>query len=195
MPLPPRRDQPPVFWRPLTAAARRRLPAPVRPWLCDTGSLTQRLRSACGPESFSVRLIAQHWQSASAGDAKWLGIPMRAPLIERQVQLMCGQQPLVYARSLIPLAALHGSYTELGSMGQRPLGEKLFADPVMIRGEVLWSWLPRGSHLYHTALGGCTARPPRLYGRSSLFSGAAAPVLVSEYFLPNLPPFPRMNRD
>lgn len=189
MPLPPRRDQLPAPWQALTPGARRRLPAPIRPWLTDTGSLTQRLRSACG-DRFSVNVIAQHWQSASAADAIRLQVPRRSPLIERQVQLMCGGQPLVYARSLIPLAALHGCYTELGSMGQRPLGEKLFADPMMIRGEMLWSWLPRGSHLYHLALRGCEARPPKLYGRCSLFSGAPAPVLVSEYFLPGLPPFP-----
>ena len=189
MPAPRRRQNPPRRWRPLTPLARRRLPSRVRPWLVDGGSLTRQLRCACG-DGFAVRLLAQHWRFADESEARRLGIAARSRLIEREVQLTCRGRPLVYARSLIPLAALRGSHRELGAMGERPLGEKLFADPQMRRGSVHWRWLARGEARYRRALQGLTTRPPRLYGRCSLFHGAAAPVLVAEYFLPGLPRFP-----
>jgi len=189
--LPPsrRRDSPQRRWRPLTPLARRRLPSGLRPWLVDGGSLTRHLRNACG-DGFAVHLLAQRWRAADDGEARWLGIAARSRLIEREVQLCCHGRPLVYARSLIPLAALYGGHRELGAMGERPLGEKLFADPQMRRGAVHWHWLARGEMRYRIALQGLAARPPRLYGRCSLFYGAPAPVLVSEYFLPGLPRFP-----
>ena len=179
-------------WMPLNRLWALRIPTPVRRWLVDRDSLTRQVTRACGGE-FRVQVLQQSWQRPLTDDAAVLGISRSQPVIVREVQLMCDKTPWVYARSVIPRMALHGHYASLGQMGDRPLGEKLFADPIMIRGDVAFTTLQRGTELYQHAMSGVDARPRRVFGRRSLFTGARAPVLVTEFFLPTIGAFPSAN--
>lgn len=165
------------------------IPSSIREWLTDRDSLTRQVKRAC-TSNFRVKVLQQSWRRAGRHEVGLLGISPGDPVIAREVQLLCGDTPWVFARSLIPRAALQGHYAVLGQMGDRPLGEKLFADPIMVRGDVQFTSLPRGSLRYQHALQGVDERPAQIFGRRSLFTGARAPVLVMEFFLPTIGEFP-----
>ncbi len=176
-------------WHTLNGHSARRLPENIRCWLGDRDSLTRQVKRACDGD-FRVQVLQQCWTRAHRDEARVLGISAYQRVISREVHLLCGGVPWVYARSLIPRVTLTGHYAVLGQMEDRPLGEKLFADPIMKRGDVTFSWLVRGSHDYSIALTGLHSRPSRIYGRRSLFSGSRAPVMVMEFFLPGIGVFP-----
>ena len=66
-------------------------------------------------------------------------------------------------------------------MGNRPLGAMLFADRTMLREEVQVAILP----VSHDA-NRYTQADESVWGRRSVFRVAGKPLLVSEYFLPEL---------
>lgn len=102
----------------------------------------------------------------------------------RQVCLLCGSQPLVYARTVIPFPTLRGPVKRLAHLGSRPLGEVLFADKSMRRAPMQVARLLAGHAVYRLALEAVSCVPEELWGRRSLFYLGGKPLLVSEIFLP-----------
>lgn len=178
----------PSLWLSLDTRLICTLPSKVRPWLRDVGSLTKHVKRL-SDLPFSVRLLGQQQLVTDYHTMMLLGLKRRDTVIVREVQLMSGDTPWVYARSLIPTRALNPGFEELGRMGQRPLGEKLFTDPEMQRGKIELTRLHRVDALYYRALTSVAARPQTICGRRSLFYGAARPIMVSEFFLPDLVQF------
>ena len=172
------------------AVHRRRLPAGVRDWVLDRASLTARLRTLCA-ERFAVRLLRQGWASPYPGERLVLGMRRGDVALLREVHLLCGDQVLVYARTLIPRSTLRGRCRRLARLGTRPLGEVLFADPTMRRDGLEVAALTRGSALYRLALRGLNVHPHAIWGRRSVFRVEGMPLLVNEIFLPGIGPFPR----
>ncbi len=171
-------------WKPLTDENRKKIPKELRSWLIDTGSLTQKLRSACN--AFSVHLIKQTQRTAKPHEATLLELSKGDQLIDREVQLYCNTTPVVYARSLIPLKAISDRFSDLDSMGERPLGEKIFSDPQLSRSPIEWSQLTADHPLFQHAIDNVSSTPENIFGRRSLFYGAAKPILISEFFLPEI---------
>ena len=134
----------------------------------------------CG-EDFSVRVISQHWQKLNAEEASAMSLkPVRSALV-RQVLLCCGDQSLVYARTVIPATTVQGAQRRYANMGSRPLGAMLFADRTMRREDVQVAILPASHEINQFS----KANEP-VWGRRSVFRVAGKPLLVSEYFLPDL---------
>ena len=154
-------------------------------WLCDQGSLTRRLVELCG-DRFSVRVLSQQWAKAGIDEARLLKIPPRQKVLLRQVQLLCEQQVLVYARSIIPLSTLRGPNRRLKHLGSKPLGGYLFADPSLQRQQQQLATISRNNPLFATALCDSSQDCPRIWGRRSLFTLSGKSLLVSEFFLPEL---------
>lgn len=162
-------------------------PAGVRGWLRDAGSLTQRLRTACGGV-FSVHVRRQAWSRGYPGEASLLGIkPYRIALV-REVELRCDGAAWVFARTFIPVSSLRGPARRLKMLGNRPLGAVLFADPGVTRGKTQFVYLTPGQPLFESAVAGLPIRPGGLWGRRTLFNLAGKPLLVNEIFLPGIPP-------
>jgi len=151
----------------------------------DEGSLTQRLKTFC-PEQFSVVVLAEEWGKPDHSEAKLLGIPMAQKVLLRQVHLKCGDQLCVYARSVIPLSTLQGKHQRLQYLGNKPLGEYLFANPTLKRSKIEWSKLTKSSSLYNIAMTDQPETGEPVWGRRSLFQIDAKSLLVSEFFLPVL---------
>lgn len=180
------RDNP--RWFPLHRHIHQAVPARVLPWLSDASSLTARILEHCdGP--FRVELIRQWRGKPMAGEASFLGIkPGRVALI-REVRLRCAERPWVYARSVMPLDTLHGPGRKLGNLGVKPLGAVLFADRRIKRDRVELARVRPGDLIYEHALGADPCEVDELWGRRSLFRVQQAPLLVSEWFLPQIPVF------
>ncbi|WP_163836009.1 chorismate--pyruvate lyase family protein [Spartinivicinus ruber] len=100
------------------------IPSPWQNWLTFTGSLSQRLQDTF--ESLSVKLISQCWQPALPSEQKLLGIPKQQSAFIREVILYANQQPVVYARTVIPAFTGLLSCQPLLSLDTEPLGRLLF---------------------------------------------------------------------
>ncbi|MCW8943224.1 MAG: chorismate lyase [Sedimenticola sp.] len=154
-------------------------------WLCDRGSLTARLKSA-STDSFRVHVLYQGWGRPLESERRLLGMRRGGIAIVREVELICDGIPWVFARTLIPVRSLTGATRRLAHLGDRPLGEVLFADPTMERGVTEMAQLLPGHHLFSTAtqhLSGARV----VWGRRTLFHLARKPLLVNELFLPDIP--------
>ncbi len=152
----------------------------VLSWLFDTSSLTARLIERCA-DDFSVRVISQKWQKLDSGEASAMGLNNVHSALVRQVLLCCDGQPLVYARTVIPSTTIKGAQRRYANMGNRPLGAMLFADRTMRREAVEVGFLPAD----HAANQYTNFDQP-IWGRRSVFRVSNRPLLVSEYFLPEL---------
>lgn len=164
---------------------KNRLDDGVLSWLSDQGSLTKRLKAHC-PDQFSVKVLDETWVRPDPSEARLLAIPMTQRVLLRQVHLMCGDQLCVYARSVIPQTTLSGKHGRLRFLGNKPLGEYLFANPTLERKRVEWTRLTSRSNLYRIAMPDADQARRDIWGRRSLFRIDAKPLLVSEFFLPVL---------
>ena len=150
------------------------------PWLFDTSSLTARMICLCDGK-FSVKVISQRWQKIGADESAVMLLRGTSSALVRKVVLCCDKQPLVYARTVIPASTIQGAKRRYANMGNRPLGAMLFADRTMRREVVQVAKLPAGNEIYRY-----TKSQEEIWGRRSVFRVAEKPILVSEYFLPEL---------
>jgi chorismate--pyruvate lyase len=120
-------------------------------------------------------------------EVRVLGMQHGEMAIVRQVLLLCGGNPWVYARTVIPVTSLRGKLQRLAGLGTRPLGGVLFADPGMRRGIVELAEILPGQAVYAAATGHMRQRPAAIWGRRSVFWISGKPLLVSEILLPDFP--------
>jgi chorismate--pyruvate lyase len=134
-----------------------------------------------------VRLLSQSWDRPFQDEARILGMKDGSRALIRQVQLLCGEQAWVYARTVMPVSSLRGRLQRLAHLGTRPLGGMLFADPGMQRGGVELARLCTGQTMHAAATFHMTSPPAEIWGRRTVFRLAGKPLLVSEIFLPEFP--------
>ena len=181
--LPNHRSEP--HWHPAGRYRQGVVPAAVLPWLVDRGSLTARMRRACAAP-FRVRVIHQGRGRPHLEEARALGVKPGESALVREVQLLCGGVPWIFARTVIPNSTLAGPQRRLAHLGERPLGEFLFRHQRMRRGELELARLTTRNGLYHEAVEGLEQPPAEVWGRRSLFYLDHRPLLVAEFFLPTL---------
>jgi len=165
------------------AAAR---PA-VRSWIEEPGSLTARLRNACGAR-FGVTVLRQDWRRPFPGESRILGLRRGQGALVREVVLHCEGRPVILARSVIPRATLRGTHRRLARLGNRPLGEWLFSHPGLVR---LGLDVARvDEDRWRPALVGEIGLRAAIWGRRSVYEIAEGRVLVCEFFLPAIATLP-----
>jgi len=167
------RDQ---IWRAAPVAA-----GALRLWLTDRGSLTARLQRHAGP--IKVRVLFQGLRRVNRDEAFLFASPTARVLV-REVLLLRGTTPLVFAHTVLAPDALRGAWRSIAGLGTRPLGAALFADPRIARFPLRQKKLPRTHPLYRRAAAQLKTRPPSLWARRSIFAAGKSPILVSEVFLP-----------
>lgn len=171
-------------WRPARHYLRGAVAATLWDWLLDATSLTRRLQLGCG-DQFRVQVLQQNWGLPLASERQALGIRQGGRAVIREVRLMCGDVPWVFARTVIPVRSLLGPQRRLAHLGSKPLGAALFADPKLRRGEVEITRIGPGEKLFECAVAEAIS-PEVIWGRRSLFWLRGKPLLVSEFFLPAL---------
>ena len=139
------------------------IPEHVLDWLLDNQSLTAKLRNKYS--DFCVNITSQEESKPYECELNLLDINKVQTFIVREVELIGYGQPVVFARSVIP----KNTDTEtILAIGSKPLGEILFNDPTIARGE-----LEVGSF-------------KNIWARRSTFTIAETKLLVSEIFLEEL---------
>ncbi|MDH4275996.1 MAG: chorismate lyase [Gammaproteobacteria bacterium] len=165
------------YWRNGASIEHCAIPAALRSWLLERGSLTRKLRAHCAGR-VSVRVTAHAWGRITRAERQALDMDLRVRGFVRQVELSCADRVVIFARTVLPPATV-AARRHLTRLGNRALGDVLFADRRVQRGAVRVARLPQGIPV--TWPTGTIEGP--LWGRRSLFMSGAAPLLVSEYFL------------
>jgi chorismate--pyruvate lyase len=155
---------------------------PLRNWLLDNTSLTQRLRKHCKTE-FKVKLLEQNWQYPLAKEIRLLKLSLKEYVRIRHVYLYCQDKPCVFAKTLIPQSTLSGKYRRLARLGTLPLGTILFAHNSLQRSELQIARLQPRDDLYQLAIANLENPPPFLWARRSIFYLDNKSLLVYEVFL------------
>lgn len=158
-------------WLALSPMPKSLLDAPWREWLLHTGSLTEKLKQYA-PGSFQLTVLSERQLRPSISEARTLGISPQSRVQIREVVMSLKGQRVVYARTVIPMSTLTGFERQLRSLNNKPLGEFLFSHPNMKR---------HGIEIKSGLLNDET-----VWGRRSIFTLSDKPLLVSEFFLPDL---------
>jgi len=145
-----------LIWEDLTNTSN--VPKSVLGWLDDKQSLTAKLKQKF--DDFSVNVLSQIQTIPHNNENEVLNFEGKSVI--REVQLLGNHQVVVFARSVIPVTNDTQAILEIGS---KPLGEVLFNDPDIKRGQL---------QITHT---GST------WGRRSIFTIGTTKLLVSEFFL------------
>ncbi|MGQ0658403.1 MAG: chorismate--pyruvate lyase family protein [Chromatiales bacterium] len=154
----------------------------LRSLLLERGSLTRRLVTLAEGR-FRVRVDREQWRTPNAEEARVLGLRSRRGIWIREVTLLCARTPMVYARSVIPAAALRGRFRRLTRLGERPLGEFLFTDKAVARGRLQLLRITRHHSLYGGARRRAGCATAEFWGRRSLYYIGSTTLLVAEIFL------------
>jgi len=154
----------------------------VKDWLFDAGSLTARIIDNCDDE-FSVKVLSVKSATPTPDEVQALKLKPRSQAIVREVLLLCGNQPMVYARTIIPVSSMRGALRGIVKLGNKSLGAVLFADKKMQRKPMEITTLS-AAHKCHVWTG-CQNKEA-IWGRRSVFILKNKELLVSEFFLPDL---------
>jgi chorismate--pyruvate lyase len=169
------------------------LSSTLKQWLFDPSSLTKKLINYSAGQ-LRVEVIDQHIRRARFSEYSALKLKHHQYVVVREVILYGQETALVYARTIMPLSTLKGSLRRLYYLGNRPLGNALFADPSMRRGELEVApierhYLPQRILIAQSQkLESAHQNNARDYcwGRRSIFFLKNKPLLVCEIFLPAL---------
>jgi len=155
-----------------------------RPWLTDHGSLTQRLQARC--DAFRVLRLNQAVGQPFPDEAPPLKLRRHQCAMIREVLLLCGDTPLIFAHTVIPLNGQRGPWQALAGLGNRSLGATLFADPRIERFPLEYRRLDQHHPLFLAASRHLYSPVAMLWARRSLFALEHKPIQVTEVFLPSV---------
>ncbi len=158
--------------------------AHYRHYLVDKGSLTARLQARYA--DFQVKPVFQKRARANNDEANLLKLNAFATVNVRDVLLMGGSRPVVYAHSILPYSSLRGAWAKLGRLGNKPLGATLFSNPRVKRTPFSYKKLTANHALYQQVTKQIEQTSPYLWARRSIFSLNCANILVTEIFLPSI---------
>lgn len=172
---------PPSFpretWK--SALLRHQVPAILYPLITHDGSLTAALKTLF--HDFGVRVLFQGFRRANRDESDLLGIRQGEYAWVREVLLLSGEEPLVFAHTALSRRHLRGPWNLLRRQGNRPLGETLFSSRHIARSSLHFRKL-RGNHVLARWN---SASFRSLPARRSLFRQHGADLLVTEVFLPS----------
>ncbi|MFM6961379.1 MAG: chorismate--pyruvate lyase family protein [Polynucleobacter victoriensis] len=154
-------------WVNLDHVALHAVPQIWQDWLSDAGSLTQLIANKT-QSPVSVEVLSDRNQNLLNDEALLFNQPLNHCRI-REVYLCVNDLPVVFARSILPTSSSTGINRDVLQLGSKPLGEVLFKKgkaPILLR--------------QITELSGLG------WGRRSLYQLRGHPILISEFFLPEL---------
>jgi chorismate--pyruvate lyase len=160
-------------------------PAPgMRAWLTAGGSLTAQL--VAHSRAFRVQRLHQRSALCLPDEAQAIGMRRPGRVWEREVLLRCDERAVVFAHTVVPLSASAADWPLFGALGERSLGNILFYDPLVRRGELEFARLRAGHPLARRARAalGDWHDHSIYYARRCLYRRHQGTLLVTEVFLP-----------
>jgi chorismate--pyruvate lyase len=154
-------------------------------WLLHTGSLTERLQALTN--KFEVKVLGQATIDADPSEQVTLPDYHKHQWQIREVILYGDGKPWVFARSVLPE---HLCKTTWATLGNQPLGQRIFNDNKFVRSEFVITQLDSNPIAGIDMLSPSPINPNiQLWGRRSAFKIEGWNLLVAEVFLPDCPSY------
>lgn len=174
-------------WSPTTKAD-----ANLRPWLEIESSLSTAIARQCPSDApFRVTPLYEGTQRPLRDEASVIGSPLQKRVYARDVLLLSGTTPLVYAHTVLLREHLRHPWHHLVRIGTRPLGSLLFAHPAIHPGKLHYRRLDARHPLWHRASAYVKTSAAQLWARRALFTLQGHSLLVTEVFLPGIQRLPQ----
>jgi chorismate lyase len=174
-----------VHWQTLAFST---FPAPddgLAGWLLEPHSFMQRLSQA-GAMQAAVKVLRQQWQFPTRQEAAALGLQSRRFALAREVIIASGENPWMFARTVIPQATLTGREQLLARLKSRALGTMLFNNPKVWRSEFEFAVIKKTDKEFAKIWQQCSLHAAELWARRSLFYLPEKKLLLTEVFFPTL---------
>jgi chorismate--pyruvate lyase len=169
------------LWQENRPGLRHKLPLAVQSWAYESGSLTQRLRDRYG-NAVAVKVLLQRWCTPFLSERRLMGLPEQRYHLVREVLLHVDGTPLILARTIIPDSTIKAVNNKLAHLGNRPLGEIIFAYPKLERVAMDVSLVKPSTWTDSVLVE--TDIQQALWGRRTVYGITHHQMLVSEFFLP-----------
>lgn len=171
------------MWREHRQGHQYHLPDDVHSWVYEPGSLTKRLREYYG-NGISVDLLFHQWRTPYLSECRQLHLPLYRYALTREVMLHIQGKPLLLARTIIPDETIKVAHRNLSHLGTRPLGEVIFSYPDLERIAMDLTLIKPITWTRQVRLK--AAIQQSLWGRRTIYAIHQRPMLVSEFFLPEI---------
>ena len=136
-------------------------------WLNEGGSITSRIKSF---SNFKLKLLKD-----GPGEVDIIEDDLIISNYEenniREVILLSDEEPLIYAKSIIPLETIKLGLNILGNLKENPLGDILFSNPEIKKKYMLFARFQSKEEIF--------------YGRKGIYTVKGYPFSVCEIFLIN----------
>ena len=136
-------------------------------WLNEAGSITTRIKSF---SNFKLKLLKD-----GPGEVDIIEDDLIISNYEenniREVILLSNEEPLIYAKSIIPLETIKLGLNILGNLKENPLGDILFSNPEIKKKYMLFARFQSKEEIF--------------YGRKGIYTVKGYPFSVCEIFLIN----------
>ena len=136
-------------------------------WLNESGSITSRIKSF---SDFKLKLLRDSPGEVDAAVDDLIISNYKENNI-REVLLYSDEEPLIYAKSIIPLETIRLGLGVLGNLKENPLGDILFSNPEIKKEYMLFSKFELNKKIF--------------YGRKGIYTVKGFPFSVCEIFLIN----------
>ena len=136
-------------------------------WLNESGSITSRIKSF---SDFKLKLLRDSPGVVDAAVDDLIISNYKENNI-REVLLYSDEEPLIYAKSIIPLETIRLGLGVLGNLKENPLGDILFSNPEIKKEYMLFSKFELNKKIF--------------YGRKGIYTVRGFPFSVCEIFLIN----------
>ena len=163
--------------------SRLNIPDNAASWIFEAGSITQRLRNYYGP-GVRVQVLKNDWHRPFISESHLLKSPHAKYSLIREVLLSVDNTPLVLARTIIPERTIKSAQHNLSHLGSRPLGEVIFSYPKLERLALEISHTSKQA--WKAEIQKATHIQQDLWGRRTVYAIHHHPLLVSEFFLPEI---------
>ena len=136
-------------------------------WLNEAGSITSRIKSF---SNFKLKLLKDGPGEVDIIEDDLIISNYQENKI-REVILLSNEEPLIYAKSIIPLETIKLGLNILGNLKENPLGDILFSNPEIKKKYMLFARFQSKEEIF--------------YGRKGIYTVKGYPFSVCEIFLIN----------
>ena len=152
-------------WNTYEAIEHELTNAEIKSWLLEQGPITKRIKSIA---EFRLELIQDELSDATEDEILFLKIDSEEIRI-REVILYGNENPIVFARTIIPNTTIEKGLKELGKIGNKPLGDILFEKDIFSKEDIVFATFKDEESLF--------------WGRKIKYTVKDQPFSVMEVFL------------
>lgn len=152
-------------WNTYEAIEHELTNAEIKSWLLEQGPITKRIKSIA---EFRLELIQDELSDATDDEILFLKIDSEEIRI-REVILYGNENPMVFARTIIPNTTIEKGLKELGKIGNKPLGDILFEKDIFSKEDIVFATFKDEESLF--------------WGRKIKYTVKDQPFSVMEVFL------------